>query len=212
MYNNNNKKEFSYRCNNLSYPSLDIRDIAIINAFPIYDCEPIVLNVGCGGGRIDFHLRELGYKVYATDIKKREIWEDVVKENSFLKFSEASIFDIESFPIKNAPIVICSEVLEHLIDYKRALKNLIKITQTRLIITIPFEESFGGRYAPPPEGHCNLWSDRKKLFRYKNINEFHELCRPYSVAISKIRTKPEDVEMRQYCFLIVVDKKQEFNF
>ena len=195
----------------MKYPPLDIRDIAIIDAFPVYQCEPLVLNVGCGEGRIDFHLMELKYSVYATDIKRREIWEDVIKENCFLKFSEADIFNLESFPINQAPIVICSEVLEHLVEYKKALKNLIKLTKVRLIITVPFEESFGGRFAPPPEGHYNLWSDRRKL-RYKNINEFHKLCRPYSVSISKIRTKPEDVEMKQYCFLIVIDKKQKFNF
>ena len=195
----------------MSYPLLDIRDIAIIDAFPIYNCEPIVLNVGCGEGRIDFHLMELGYKVYATDIKKHKIWKDVVKEYSFLKFSKANIFDLESFPIKEAPVVICSEVIEHLVEYEKALKNLLKLTKVRLIITVPYEESFGGRFAPPPDGHCNLWSDRRKL-RYKNVNEFHKLCHPYSVSISKIRTKPEDVEMKQYCFLIVIDMKQRFNF
>jgi len=34
------------------------------------------------------------------------------------------------------------------------------------------------------------------------------MCSPYSVAISKIRSKPEDVRMRQRSYLITVDKRQ----
>jgi len=173
---------------------LDMRDIAIIDAFPIHDYEKVVLNVGCGEGRIDYHLAEMRYFVYATDIEKPKGWEDTER----LRFHLADIFKLTSFPILSPSIVICSEVLEHLNDYKRALENLLELTKVRLIITVPFEKSFGGENA----GHCNFWGD-------DNIGEFYELCKPYSVAISKIRTKPRDVQMRQFCYLIVVDKRQD---
>jgi SAM-dependent methyltransferase len=172
---------------------LDIRDVAIIDAFPVYKHENIVLNVGCGEGRIDRHLIALGYYVYATDIERQEGWID----SPNLKFHQSDIFDIGSFPIPSAPIVICSEVLEHLKEYKAALANLLKLTEIRLVITIPFEKSFGGAKS----GHCNFWGDN-------NVNEFIELCKPYSTAISKIRTKLEDVQRHQYCYLIVIDRRQ----
>ena len=179
----------------------DIRDIAIIDSMPTYECDKVVLNVGCGKGRIDYILCSMGYVVCATDYKKNESWE----ESDGLEFYRADIFDLDTFH-KSSPIVICSEVLEHLENYKVALENLLVLTQVRLIITVPFRKSFNNA-APPPEGHCNHWDDSKNG-EYTDINEFRLLCRPYSVSISKIRTKPRDVEMCQWAYLIVVDKRQ----
>lgn len=172
---------------------LDIRDIAIIDAFPVYDYEKIVLNVGCGEGRIDYHLARLGFKVYATDISLQYVG----RHSANPVFSQANIFNLSSFLVEKAPIVICSEVLEHLPRYREALKNLLSLASMRLIITVPYKKSFGGSNA----GHCNFWDDR-------NVDEFVDLCNPNSVAISKIRTKPEDVQRRQFCYLIVVDMRQ----
>lgn len=173
--------------------SLDIRDIAIIDAFPVYDCQKIVLNVGCGEGRIDYHLASIGYKVHATDITSI----GYMKPPMNLLFHRSDIFDLVSFPIQSCPIVICSEVLEHLPKYREALKNLLTLTDVRLIITVPYKQSFGGKNA----GHYNFWDEG-------NVDEFIDLCSPNSVAISKIRTKPEDVHQQQFCYLIVVDKRQ----
>jgi len=174
--------------------SLDIRDIAIIDAFPVYNHRKIVLNVGCGEGRIDYHLaRYLGYCVYATDIKKHS-WPYLPD----LMFYQSDIFNLESYPVKSAPIVICSQVLEHLKGYKEAIKNLLELTGIRLIITVPFEKSFHSL------DHCNFWDDESVL-------EFVKLCKPYSVSISKIRTKPEDVRLGQFNYLIVIDKRQDKN-
>ena len=89
---------------------LDIRDISIIDAFPVCDCPKTVLNVGCGGGRIDYHLSQIGYRVFATDIERNVVWED----SQTLTFHKADVFDLESFPVSSSPIVICAEVLEHL--------------------------------------------------------------------------------------------------
>ena len=170
---------------------LDIRDISIIDAFPVYHCRKFVLNVGCGEGRIDHHIAEIGYHVHATDIKAHLNW--IAASNPAFHLSD--IFDLKSFDMKSAPIVICSQVLEHLKDWQLALENLIKLTEVRLIITVPYRHSF---HSP---GHVNFWDET-------SVVEFNYFCRPYSVAISKIRTKPEDVERGQWCYLIVVDKRQ----
>jgi len=182
----------------------DIRDISIIDALPNYLCNKIILDVGCGNGRIDRILAEMGYVVYATDYIIHSCWED--KES--LTFHTTDIFQPDSFPIQSSPIVICSEVLEHLIGYKKALVNLLALTQVRLIITVPFELSFNNT-SPPPEGHCNYWSDSNDN-GFKDIAEFIQMCHPYSVSISKIRTKPRDVQMQQWGYLIIVDKRQKY--
>ena len=124
-----------------------------------------------------------------------------------LTFHQSDIFDLSSFPIQSSPIVICSQVLEHLSGYKTALVHLLALTEVRLIITVPYKQSFLS-----PE-HINFWDDRitspaLSWLKFKDINEFVTLCQPYSTAISKIRTKPEDVERGQYDYLIVVDKRQ----
>jgi hypothetical protein len=175
---------------------LDIRDISIIDAFPVYGCNPtwktvnFILNVGCGEGRIDRHVHAMGYFISSTDIKEPT-------GDKWPSFSRADIFDLSSFPVKSAPIVICSQVLEHLKDWAPALRNLIELTEIRLIITVPYKRSFYSRE------HVNFWDDT-------TVGIFKELCFPYSVAISKIRTKPEDVERKQWCYLIVVDKRQKY--
>ena len=170
---------------------LDMKDIAIIDAFPVYDCERRVLSVGCGDGRIDFHLAEMGSRVDAFDVKIYDTWMD--KKN--LTFRKADIF--ESQNLRAAPIVICSQVLEHIKDYKRALVNLVMLAEVRLIITVPHKHSFGS-----PD-HCNHWDDG-------NIHKLQGACHPYAVAISKIRTKPKDAKTDKYNYLIIVDKRQNY--
>ncbi len=187
---------------------LDIRDIAIIDAFPTYPGYPVfgsVLNVGCGWeGRLDYHVANMGYKVYATDVKKRE--ETIEDSPMPMPFSRhvSDIFDLSSFPVASASIVICSQLLEHLKEYKTAIAHLLALTEVRLIITVPYKRSF------PDSSHVNFWTDNGFLAGSvsKDIHEFITLCAPYSTAISKIRTKPEDVLLRQWNYLVVVDKRQ----
>jgi len=191
---------------------LDIRDIAIIDAFPVYDGGEFTLvpvcNVGCGAGRLDWHLAKLGYKVYSTD------YEQNPKFPEGLYWEYANIYEPSSFDLPNYPIVICSEVLEHLDNWQMALKNLIAMATVRLIITVPYMESYNNG-APAPEGHCNYWCDDThhdyaRSQGYKNINDFVRRCHPYATTVSKIRTKPEDVHMKQWDYLIVVDKRQHY--
>ncbi len=182
----------------------DIRDVSIIDAFPTYECDKIVLDVGCGNGRVGQISSDMGYRVYATDYAPHTSWNDM---NS-LTFHVSDIFRTDTFPIASSPIVICSEVLEHLGEYRKAIMNLLSLTKIRLIITVPFELSFNNT-SPPPKGHCNYWSDSSDK-NFKNINEFYQLCSPYAVSISKIRTKPKDVQMGQWGYLIVVDKRQKY--
>ena len=174
-----------------------MKDIAIIDAFPVYDCERRVLNVGCGTGRIDFHLAEMGYRVHAFDVKVYDTWAD----GKNLTFREADIFKSQNLP--SAPIVICSQMLEHLKEYKFALVNLVAFAEIRLVITIPYKKSF---YHGE---HCNFWDDRA-IGEFKDVHEFQTLCHPHAVAISKIRTKSEDSKTDKYNYLIAVDKRQNY--
>lgn len=184
--------------------TVNIQDIAIIDSLPIYQCDKTVLNVGCGQGRIDRMLSSMGYRVYATDYRLHDFWVNT----ELLTFHKSNIFKKESFPVISSPIVICSQVLEHLIAYREALANLLFLTQIRLIITVPVRRSFNNT-APTPLGHCNYWDDSLSN-SFMDINEFKKLCFPYTVSITKIRTKPRDVQLKQWGYLIVVNKRQKY--
>ena len=181
--------------------SLNRKDISIIDALPHYDHDKTILNVGCGNARIDRYLSSIGYKVLATDIEKHNEWSD---EELLTFYEGVNIVDISTFPIKKSPIVICSEVLEHLENYKEAFDNLMRLTKTRLIITVPFKKSFN--VTQPPSPHCNFWADATNS-EYKNIDEFKEMAGNYSVAISKITTKDRDYQTGSRAYLVVVDKR-----
>jgi len=174
---------------------LDIRDISIIDAFPLHNLTQdfilSLLTVGCGECRLEKYLADKfpDWYVHATDIMDK----NPNVKNTNVEYLKMDIFS----PQYNGEVVVCSQVLEHLRDWKTAFTNLLKITKDRLIITVPYMHSF---HSPD---HVNFWND-------ESIQEFKIMAMPYSTAISKIRTKPEDVEMGQSTFLIVVDKKQKY--
>lgn len=191
-------------------PNLDIRHISIIDALPHFETKKEVLTVGCGDCKIEYHLTKMGYNVYATDYETAEEYNfNMTEYFNEINYYHSNIFDIKSFPIKQAETVICSEVLEHIVNYKNAFANLLKLTEKRLIITVPFQHSFGDS-APPPKGHCNFWSDSKNA-SFRDINEFVEMAKPYATSIQKIRTKERDIQMQQFDYLIIIDKNQKYN-
>jgi Methyltransferase domain len=195
---------------NIIEPKFDIRHESIINALPVYNSKKEVLVVGCGDCKIDYRLIKMGYNVYSTDyVMNKEFQNRMSGYSHLINFSTCDIFNLSTFPVEKCETVICAEVLEHLIEYKKAFKNLLELTEKRLIVTVPFQHSFNDP-APAPIGHCNYWSDQKSD-RYKNINEFYNMVKPYATSIQKIRTKEKDVQLNQYDYLIIVDKNQKFN-
>jgi hypothetical protein len=169
---------------------LDLRHISIIDAMPVYQAYKKVLTVGAGTGELEYNLWKMGYEVTASDIERKVIWED----EKDLRFTKYNILQYRKMTF---PVVICSQVLEHLSDYQAAFKNLVKHAEIRLIVTFPY------MYAFDSPDHVNHWND-------SSVKIFQELAMPYSVAVSKIRTKPEDKEDGKWAFLLIVDKRQEY--
>jgi len=193
---------------------LDIRHVSILDALPIYETKKEVLNVGCGVPQLDQYLYNMGYDVTPTDYvpersKYPEFEERMKQRGITLEVINADIFDLSTFPKSSYECVICSEVLEHLFEYKKAFANLMKLAERRIILTFPYANSFMDN-APPPKGHCNFWNDNG-LGHYKDVHEFVEMAKPYAVSIQRIRTKPKDVDLNQFDYLIIVDKEQKWN-
>jgi SAM-dependent methyltransferase len=185
-----------------SIRELNIHDISMLDALPHYQCDTI-LNVGCGPGRIDYYIKKNGWDIYSTDIEEYPQWSELKKNGN--KFSISDIYDLDTFPIKDSDVVMCSHVLEHLDDWKTALHNMLKLTKVRLILSFPYKKSYWDG------DHKHYWDDIKSP-EFNDINEFYTLCSPYAVSVTKQRTKPEDVEVNQYEYMVIVDKRQKYNF
>jgi hypothetical protein len=193
---------------NVQLPQLDIRDVSILDALPSFTKWSTVLTIGCGAGRLEMvGLAKIeGIRTIATDMHMHASWpiSRVYMDESTVAFMHGvDILDTSRLP-EPTDIVICSEVLEHLPLWKHAFQNLLYLARVRLIITVPWKESFDVP-GDPPIGHCNYWGSQLP------ITEFEHLAAPYHTSISLIRTKPKDVQMKQYCYLIVVDKEQSWN-
>ena len=164
------------------------------------------LIIGAGDCATDFHLIKNNFNVISTDYREDVSYEKRMKDyKHLLNYHIADLFELDSFPVENREIVVCMEVLEHLTDYKKAFKNLLTLTEKRLIIGVPWRKSFNDT-SPPPVGHCNYW-DLDSSGGFKDIHEFKKLSEPYQFYVEKILTKPEDAARNQAALLIIVDKE-----
>ena len=170
----------------MNVPPLELKDRKIISEIPPE--TRTILTVGCGQGRLEHYLD--GYKVYATDIEPRD--------EMYVEFHKSDIFYLGSFPVKEADVVICSQVLEHLREYKKALRNLIRLTSNKLIITVPHKRSFDD-----PD-HKNYWDDTGTN-GFKPITDLTSAI-PNSPTIKKMITKQKDLQNGSRGYLITFRK------
>ena len=123
-----------------------------------------VLDVGCG--RADFlNLIKAEYQIGGTEVTQQRakdcnqvLGQDAVRQGNLeegLEF-EDSCYDT----------VVCTEVLEHLVDPQKTLKELVRIGRKRVIITVPFDQKIEyvlcmhcARYTPV-SGHLHTFNKK----------------------------------------------------
>jgi 2-polyprenyl-3-methyl-5-hydroxy-6-metoxy-1,4-benzoquinol methylase len=128
------------------------------------DCRDAV-DVGCGEGvttrmlhDIGFHdLRGLDFSTGILDVARRA--------NPELIFEQSSIYELDER--YEADLVVSCEVLEHLDDPERGLRQLTTICRKYCLLSVPREPIFRGlnfcagkywsRWGSSP-GHLNHWS------------------------------------------------------
>lgn len=107
-----------------------------------------VLDVGCG----------LGYLLQRLKTARPEIERfvgvdfviDNAKPSDGIEFKAARIENLP-FPDGHFDTVCCTHVLEHVLDFRAALKELRRVAKRRLIVVVPRERE--GRYAFNPHFH-----------------------------------------------------------
>lgn len=97
-----------------------------------------VIEVGCGEGQLAQHLMGLGHipqEFRACDLKLSKLATGLDER---IQFSEASIYDLP-FEQGRFDLVICCEVLEHLEEPLRAIREISRISSDAVIVSTPRE-------------------------------------------------------------------------
>jgi len=134
-----------------------------------------VLDAGCGEGRHCFGALERGARVVGLDLDfdslhlaSKRLRGRAAELESLGAMLQGDAFHLP-FPDATFDAVICSEVMEHVHDYKGAARELARVTKPdgRVAVTIPTATSerlylhLGDEYFESPGGHIRIFRPRE---------------------------------------------------
>ena len=163
----------------------------------------MVLDLGCGSGRHahavshDFGNHTIGVDIQNDSLEQGKTgWEDFTKDTEIpgrVSFVKGSIYDLP-FPDRSADAVICSEVMEHLIDYPEAIREFFRVLKPGGILAVSVPRFFpeqvcwwlDDNYHREEGGHIRIF-DRYSLqkeiehhtFEYISKHHAHGLHSPF---------------------------------
>ena len=109
-----------------------------------------VVDVGCGTGALLRRIRDAHQELAAlTGI---DFVIDPATQDDGIDYLAAKV-EALPFPDKMFDTVICTHVIEHVVDYRAAIAELRRVTRRRLIIVVPREREY--RYTFNP--HLNFF-------------------------------------------------------
>jgi len=134
-----------------------------------------VLDAGCGEGRHCFGCLERGARVVGLDLDfdslrlaSVRLRQRAAELGSVGEMNQGNAFHL---PYRDGSFdrIICSEVMEHVHDYRAAARELARVTRPggKLAITIPTATSehlylrLGDEYFESPGGHIRIFSPRQ---------------------------------------------------
>jgi 2-polyprenyl-3-methyl-5-hydroxy-6-metoxy-1,4-benzoquinol methylase len=100
-----------------------------------------VHEVGCGEGHILGMLHSGGFKVRGCDISDTSLAvaaSESERHGMAIPLAHKSVYDLDPQQ-DTAELVMCCEVLEHLTDPEAALRKLLSVAKTDLIVSVPNE-------------------------------------------------------------------------
>ncbi len=135
------------------------------------------LDLGCGEGRHCFgaymseNIDVFGFDMSLSDVSKAKTNFDQFNEKKSSKSCNFGVADAKKLPFKDNTFdyIVCSEVLEHIIDYQSALSEINRILkpQGKLAVSVPkfFPEWICWKlsldYRNTPGGHVRIFKFKK---------------------------------------------------
>lgn len=109
---------------------------SILNALNRYDFKAFV-DIGGAEGYTANLVRE----IFNAQVTSTDLSENACKMAEAIFRIKAIPTDIHNLPFKDKEfdMVLCSETIEHVTDYKKAIDELLRITKNVLVITVPHE-------------------------------------------------------------------------
>jgi 2-polyprenyl-3-methyl-5-hydroxy-6-metoxy-1,4-benzoquinol methylase len=148
------------------------------------------LEVGCGEGVISQKLDRRWDSVVGLDLPDaglRSEW----RSRPGPAYLHASAFDLP-FEDSQFDVVVAVEVLEHLGDPVRGLREMARVGSRHLIVSVPREPIFrgcnlvAGRYVTDlgnTPGHLNHWSSRSFVRFVETVGEVRAVSKPFPWTI-----------------------------
>ncbi|MBR51288.1 MAG: type 11 methyltransferase [Gammaproteobacteria bacterium] len=169
-----------------------------------YDLEnaKLMLDVGCGEGRHIFGVMQefpdikcIGIDMDASSLIKAEEGYEYFKSLSKkeVEFLKGSAYRLP-FDDNSIDLVICSEVLEHLHDYDKAILEIYRVLKPKgkFYASVPSSWpekicwSLSRDYQNQPGGHLRIFNQRDLVkeiedsgFRFLSSEKFHAIHSPY---------------------------------
>jgi len=174
-----------------------------------------ILNVGCGSGELSFLLAEMGHTVVSIDpvseyidLANRTLEKDYPHLTGKCTFRVGLIEDI--LEVQKYDCVIATDVLEHIEDDKKMLRDLFKIIRPlgKIFITVPALPSLFG-YHDKSLGHFRRYTknslkqlaERIEPLKIEKIRYFGFFMIPICFLYSKILKKDYPVSQGSNSFL-----------
>ncbi len=135
----------------------------------------LLLDAGCGEGRHCFGALERGANIVGLDLDLPSMAphtgrmnDTIAKKQARGGFLQGNTFELP-FADGTFDRVICSEVMEHVHDYRGAIRELARVTKPggRIALTIPTATSeflylrLGDDYFESPGGHIRIFRPRQ---------------------------------------------------
>lgn len=138
----------------------------------------LVLDAGCGNAEHSFKLAKKSRQVIAFDIDKKLLGQakKKIKDDKIKNIQLLNINANEKLPFKDNyfDLILCHDLLEHLKNYKKSLKEFIRVLKNNgfLLLTLPNKETTwkklkkaAGLFYFSDKGHVKEWN-------LKEINNF----------------------------------------
>jgi 2-polyprenyl-3-methyl-5-hydroxy-6-metoxy-1,4-benzoquinol methylase len=128
-----------------------------------------ICDVGCGTGYLLNVIR-----LKRPDIKHFTGVDFVVEDAKDIKGIEYIAAKVENlpFPDQHFDTVICTHVIEHILDYRAAIAELRRITKQKLIIVVPREREYKYSFNP----HFNFFPYTHSFLRAVQPVPEHHVC------------------------------------